>query len=150
MLVLSLLLLEFAICLLITLWPQCLGLNLDEAVMERALQGSYGVPGREQLTIAMDLAQTQFNCCGINGNVNYDTSLWRLQGYGQRDWTVPLTCCQLIDQGIAGSHLDPQPVNFTMCQSLERHEYDQARHKDVSEARALFYLNIIVNLFVWI
>lgn len=44
-----LLLIEFGICLLITLWPQCMGLDLDETEMVRALQGSYGVPGKEQV-----------------------------------------------------------------------------------------------------
>lgn len=47
--VLLLLLIEFSICLMITLWPQCLGLNLDASVMVRVLQAGYGVPGKEQV-----------------------------------------------------------------------------------------------------
>lgn len=49
--VLILLIAEFGICLTITMWPQCLGLNLDETVMVKALQGTYGVPGKEQVRI---------------------------------------------------------------------------------------------------
>lgn len=45
LLVLGLLLVEFAICLVIILWPQSLGLNLDTTEMVRRLQGYYGVPG---------------------------------------------------------------------------------------------------------
>lgn len=33
------------------MWPQCLGLNLDETIMVKALQGSYGIPGKEQVSI---------------------------------------------------------------------------------------------------
>lgn len=79
----------------------------------------------------MDLAQTFFNCCAMNNNINYDTSLWRLQLYGQRDWVVPLTCCHLSNRLESGSYLDPKPINLTICQSLERHEYDKGRHTEV-------------------
>lgn len=128
--VLILLLLEFSCCLLVTMWPQCLGLTLDETLMVKVLQGSYGVPGKEQLTAAIDMAQTKFECCAINSNINYDTSLWRLQGYGQRDWPVPQTCCYLTNRLDANAYLDPKPVNLSSCQSLQRHVYAQARHTD--------------------
>lgn len=112
------------------MWPQCLGLNLDETLMVKALQGSYGVPGKEQLTAAIDFAQTKFECCAINNNINYDTSLWRLQGYGQRDWPVPQTCCRLANRFEPHSYLDPKPVNLSQCQALQRHIYENARHTD--------------------
>lgn len=51
LIVLILLVVEFGMCLIITMWPQCLGLNLDETIMVKALQGSYGVPGKEQVSI---------------------------------------------------------------------------------------------------
>ena len=53
LLVLGLLLIEFAICLVIILWPQCLGLNLDTTEMVRRLQGYYGVPGTDYIIINM-------------------------------------------------------------------------------------------------
>lgn len=83
-----------------------------------------------QLTAAIDLAQTKFKCCAINSDINYDTSLWRLQGYGQRDWAVPLTCCFLRNRHEPQSYLDPKPENLTMCQSLQKHEHNLARHAD--------------------
>lgn len=83
-----------------------------------------------QLTAAIDLAQTKFDCCAINSNINYDTSLWRLQGYGQRDRPVPHTCCILSNRMEALAYLDPKPENLTLCQSLQRHEYAKARHLD--------------------
>ncbi|XP_059622300.1 tetraspanin-11 [Phlebotomus argentipes] len=126
--VLILLLLEFGMCLLITLWPQCMGLDLDETVMVRALQGSYGVPGKEQFTAAMDLAQTLFKCCAISSDINYDTSLWRLQGFGHRELTVPLTCCVLQNSRDRNAYLGPKPINLSLCQSLQRHEYQSFRH----------------------
>lgn len=47
--VMLLLLIEFSVCLMITLWPQCLGLNLDASIMVKVLQAGYGVPGKEQV-----------------------------------------------------------------------------------------------------
>lgn len=135
---------------MVTVWPQCVGLNLDESLMVKVLQSSYGVPGKEQvfihfskkkiknfidlsllqLTAAIDLAQTYFKCCAINSNLNYDMSLWRLQNLGNIDWAVPQTCCMLTNADADRSYLDPKPQNLTMCQSLLKHEYNRARHSD--------------------
>lgn len=76
----------------------------------------------------MDLAQTQFECCAINSDINYDTSLWRLKGYGNLDWTVPLTCCRLNNRNEPFSYLDPKPSNMTLCQSLDKIEHSKGRH----------------------
>lgn len=56
--VLMLLVVKFGVCIVVTIWPQCLGLNLNATEMVKILQGSYGVPGSEQYTVAMDFAQT--------------------------------------------------------------------------------------------
>lgn len=82
-----------------------------------------------QLTLAIDLAQTEFECCAINSDINYDTSLWRLQSYGNLDWTVPLTCCRLQNRMDPFAYLDPKPENLTLCQSLQKHEHNKARHR---------------------
>lgn len=47
--VLSLLLIEFTFCSMVTIWPQCVGLHMDESLMVKVLQSSYGVPGKEQV-----------------------------------------------------------------------------------------------------
>ncbi|XP_075168673.1 tetraspanin 68C [Haematobia irritans] len=125
--VVILLLAESVVCLAITLWPHCLGISLDETKMVKALQGNYGVPGREQFTIAMDLAQAKFGCCGMNSDINYDTSLWRIQPYGPHDRVVPLTCCILDNPSDKKFHLDPKPANETMCESVDKKEYSQFR-----------------------
>jgi len=128
LMVVILLLAESVVCLSITLWPHCLGISLDESKIVKSLQGFYGLPGKEQFTIAIDLAQTQFGCCGMNSELNYDTSLWRLQGYGQRDWAVPLTCCILENENDPISYLDPKPVNESQCQSVERSIFEHYRY----------------------
>lgn len=113
--VLFLLVVKFSVCIIITIWPQSLGLNFNGTEMVRTLQGSYGVPGFEQYSIALDFAvitfssnirsrdsfenhsqQTYLDCCAINDSINYDTSLWRLQKFGKKELTVPLTCCALV------------------------------------------------------
>lgn len=128
--VVILLLAESVVCLAITLWPHCLGISLDETKMVKALQGNYGVPGKEQFTVAMDMAQTRFGCCGMNSDINYDTSMWKLQGYGQREWVVPLTCCILENSSDKQSYLDPKPANETQCQSLLKTDYQEHRYTD--------------------
>lgn len=127
--VVVLLLAELLACLAITLWPDCLGISLDESKMVKILQGNYGVPGKEQFTNAMDLAQTHFGCCGMNSDINYDTSLWKLQSYGQQEWVVPLTCCFLHNVDDKMSYLDPKPANISQCQMLLRTDYVKNRHK---------------------
>lgn len=47
--VLLLLLFESSFCSIVAVWPQCLGLNLDESVMVKILQSNYGIPGKEQV-----------------------------------------------------------------------------------------------------
>ncbi|XP_030383185.1 tetraspanin-12 [Scaptodrosophila lebanonensis] len=128
--VVVLLLAESVVCLAITLWPHCLGISLDETQMVKALQANYGIPGQEQFTNAMDLAQTRFGCCGMSGAINYDTSLWRLQEYGQRNWAVPLSCCVLENAPDRLSYLDPKPANESQCQSLERTSYERERYTE--------------------
>nr|XP_016933597.1 uncharacterized protein LOC108012682 [Drosophila suzukii] len=128
--VVVLLLTESVLCLAITLWPHCLGISLDESQMVRSLQVNYGVPGQEQFTNAMDLAQARFGCCGMKTSLDYDTSLWRLQGYGQRNWPVPLSCCVLENSEHPLSFLDPKPANESMCQSLERLSYERERNTE--------------------
>lgn len=51
----------------------------------------------------MDLAQTQFECCAMNDVINYDTSLWRLQGMGRRELVVCLCydiCYQIMYKNV--------------------------------------------------
>lgn len=128
--VVVLLLAESVVCLAITLWPHCLGISLDEGQMVKALQRNYGVPGQEQFTNAMDLAQTRFGCCGMRSSLDYDTSLWRLSGYGQRNWPVPLSCCVLANAPQPLAYLDPKPANETQCQALERAVYERERYTE--------------------
>lgn len=127
--VFTLLIAEFVLIISITVWPNCLGLNLEEDAMVRALTGQYGIPGHEQFTSAIDLVQTQFHCCGISSDINYDTSYWQLQEYSRKDLVVPLTCC-VLDNSADEEHayLDPRPSNLTLCQSLQRTDYSKARH----------------------
>lgn len=64
----------------------------------------------------------------MNGDVDYDMSLWKLQNYGQRDWVIPATCCILQNSIEDRSYLDPKPINISLCQSLLKHDYNHARH----------------------
>ncbi|XP_055310872.1 tetraspanin-11 isoform X2 [Sitodiplosis mosellana] len=128
LIVLCWLLVEFSFCSMAAVWPQCIGLSLDESLMVKMLQSSYGVPGKEQLTASIDLVQTHFKCCAISSNLDYDMSLWKLQNYAKRDWVVPATCCILQNSHEKRSYLDPKPLNISLCQSLLKHEYNHARY----------------------
>lgn len=114
------------------MWPHCLGPNLNSTSLIKALQGNYGIAGKEQFTVAVDLTQTLFECCGISTENNYDTSLWRLQGLGHRSLAVPLSCCQLRNSEDEKAYLDPQPYNITTCQVLQKFTFESTRHIGVS------------------
>ncbi|XP_018394144.1 PREDICTED: tetraspanin-15-like, partial [Cyphomyrmex costatus] len=119
---------ECIVCIIAVFWPHILGIDVRSARLIRALQRSYAVPGREQFTAALDLAQTIFACCGINGSSNYGTSWWRLREVGRRELVVPLSCCILNNTNEMGSFLNPQPANLTLCQVLNPAEHQYARH----------------------
>jgi hypothetical protein len=50
-----------AACSMVVAWPGCIGLENPRSGVVGTLQASYGVPGKEQLTAAVDLAQTMVN-----------------------------------------------------------------------------------------
>ncbi|XP_046748183.1 CD82 antigen [Diprion similis] len=127
-LIILLLLGECTVCVLAVFWPHLLGVDVRTARLVRALQRSYAVAGRDQFTAALDLAQTAFSCCGINGSSNYGTSWWRLQEIGRRDLVVPLTCCMLNNTLQSEAFLNPEPTNLTLCETLNPAEHQKARH----------------------
>ncbi|OXU29298.1 hypothetical protein TSAR_008744 [Trichomalopsis sarcophagae] len=117
-----------SLCVLVVFWPHLLGVDVRAPRLLRALQRSYALPGREQFTAAIDLAQTSFSCCGINSSSNYGTSWWRLQELGRRELVVPLSCCFLNNSFDPDGFLNPEPRNLTLCQSLNPVEHQHARH----------------------
>ncbi|XP_015117226.1 tetraspanin-11-like [Diachasma alloeum] len=119
---------EFACCVIAVFWPHLLGIEIRSSRLVRALQRNYALPGREQFTAALDLAQTAFSCCGINGSSNYGTSWWRLQEVGRRELVVPLTCCTLNNTQSPDAFLNPQPEDLQLCQTLNPLEHQRARH----------------------
>lgn len=59
--VVVLLLSESVAGILTAVGPEYLGLQLDRDVLDQVWQSSYGVPGKEQYTVAIDLIQVQVN-----------------------------------------------------------------------------------------
>ncbi|XP_044012439.1 tetraspanin-11-like [Aphidius gifuensis] len=147
---------EFSICVLTVFWPQLLGVDVRPSRLIRTLQRNYAVPGREQFTAALDLAQTTFSCCGINGSYNYGISWWRLQEVSRRELIVPLTCCTLNNTGAIDAFLNPEPKNLTLCQTRNPEENQRARHSmgclDMIEKwtqdQALLFLGILLVLML--
>jgi hypothetical protein len=45
--------------------------------------------------------------------------------------TVPLTCCKLMNKFETSSYLDPNPINITLCQSLDPNDFQKSRHTEV-------------------
>lgn len=113
------------------MWPQCLGLTLNITEMVKTVQELYGISGGEQFTAAMDLAQVQFECCGVNGSVDYEASVWKQDGLGKKELTVPLTCCHLQNTDDKYAYLDPLPMNNTFCQALSEHDHGGYRFIEV-------------------
>lgn len=50
---------ECVVSVLVVLCPQYLGLTLNREILQDNWQRTYGVPGREQYTAAIDLIQTK-------------------------------------------------------------------------------------------
>ncbi|XP_014210476.1 CD151 antigen-like [Copidosoma floridanum] len=113
---------------LVVFCPDRLGVDLQPGRLLRALQRTYALPSHEQFTAALDLAQTAFSCCGINGSNNYGSSWWRLQESSRRDFVVPLSCCILNNAHEQDGFLNPEPRNLSLCQALNPAEHQQARH----------------------
>ncbi|XP_060800578.1 tetraspanin-33 [Amyelois transitella] len=112
--VLSLLMCECAGGVLASIWPRCLGLQNAHGGAVGALQTYYALPDYEYFTAAVDLAQTELECCGMTSSRNYDMSAWQLRRLGPRGLSVPLSCCVQSHR----SYLNPVPRNTTRCQEV--------------------------------
>ncbi|CAG2167541.1 unnamed protein product [Oppiella nova] len=84
------------------------------------LQTDYGL--QSSFTAAIDLAQTKFDCCGIEGPKDYEKSVWRAQRMNGQNSNVSRTCCLLQNKLEKQAHNNPRPVNETLCQSADNVE----------------------------
>ncbi|KAJ2950715.1 hypothetical protein O0L34_g8977 [Tuta absoluta] len=117
LIVLALLLCECAGGVVAAVWPRCVGLQSAAGGAVGALQTYYAVPDYEQFTAAVDLAQTELECCGITDARNYDMSVWQLRRLGPRGMSVPPSCC--VQRVQDASYLNPAPVNQSRCQEVK-------------------------------
>ncbi|XP_054263745.1 CD151 antigen-like [Macrosteles quadrilineatus] len=115
---------ESVVGVLALLCPQYLGLTLDREMLQDNWQRTYGVPGREQYTAAIDLVQTQLQCCGVESGNDFTASWWRLRELAPASLVVPLSCCV---QQHPVAFLDPRPVNTSLCQHEDVEQYRLAR-----------------------
>ncbi|KAJ9583056.1 hypothetical protein L9F63_022598 [Diploptera punctata] len=131
MFLVMLLLGESSLVVLAIVCPEYLGITVSVTRLAESLQKRYGVPGKDQFTAAVDLAQTVFQCCGMSGSIDYDVSWWRLRDLGQPDLFLPLSCCVLSNHPEdSKAFLDPHPANLTACQSLDQGLYQSTRHTE--------------------
>ncbi|KAH9421036.1 CD151 antigen-like [Dermatophagoides pteronyssinus] len=83
------------------------------------LQSEYGI--HSSFTAAVDLAQTKFECCGIESPADYKYSRWlhkQIENHLPDDvLIISRTCCRLANRMEKNAHLNPRPINETMCQS---------------------------------
>ncbi|KAL1129866.1 hypothetical protein AAG570_012810 [Ranatra chinensis] len=119
---------ECVLTLFAIICPQYLGLAIDKDDLVTLWQRNYGVPGKEQMTVAIDLIQTKFECCGALSGTEYSISWWNLKELAAPNLLVPFSCCV---QGENKSYLDPSPLNNTLCQEKEMDNYRLARHVEV-------------------
>ncbi|XP_047478834.1 CD151 antigen-like isoform X1 [Penaeus chinensis] len=90
--------------------------SLGESLTTR-LKALYGTPGHETFTLAVDYVQYQLQCCGVSGPADWVESRWLAESAGGPGRVVPLTCCTLHPD--AHAHINPKPINVTLCQSEE-------------------------------
>ncbi|GBP69726.1 hypothetical protein EVAR_79961_1 [Eumeta japonica] len=111
---------EVACGALAAAWPRCAGLASARGGAVGALQAYYALPDYEHFTAAVDLAQTELECCGMTNARNYDMSIWQLRRLGPRGLAVPLSCC--TQEPERESYLNPRPVNESRCQEIQPSE----------------------------
>ncbi|KAK8751903.1 hypothetical protein OTU49_010983 [Cherax quadricarinatus] len=97
------------------------------ASLTNRLKAHYAAPGHETFTLAVDYVQYQLQCCGVGGPGDWAGSLWYVEGVGGRGREVPLTCCTLHPGPSA--HINPSPINVTLCQSTSTVSHQVARHQ---------------------
>ncbi|KAG8241940.1 hypothetical protein J6590_076058 [Homalodisca vitripennis] len=139
---LILLVAECVVGVLALLCPQYLGLSMDKEDIKDNWQRTYGVPGREQYTAAIDLVQTKFQCCGIDNGNDFTASWWRLRELAPENLIVPLSCC--IQQQPA-AFLDPQPLNTSLCQQSSVENHRLARNLELGKAFDYLGYNLILT-----
>nr|XP_045582992.1 CD151 antigen-like [Procambarus clarkii] len=91
------------------------------------LKAHYAASGHETFTLAVDYVQYQLQCCGVIGPGDWVESLWHVEGVGGGGREVPLTCCTLHPRPAA--HINPSPINITLCQSTNSASHHVARHQ---------------------
>ncbi|XP_047737210.1 CD151 antigen-like [Hyalella azteca] len=101
------------------------------AVMSGRLTAHYGHPTQLPFTNALDYVQYQLQCCGVHNHTDWKSSRWYREGLGgfhraESRRVVPLTCCTLQHSPLA--HLNPLPVNETLCQSPLPELHTGVRH----------------------
>jgi hypothetical protein len=74
----------------------------------------------------------QFECCGIDGPKDYEKSVWRAQRMNGPNSNVSRTCCLLQNKLEDQAHINPRPVNDSLCQSSNSVENRVFRNQDVS------------------
>ncbi|XP_071531043.1 CD151 antigen-like isoform X2 [Panulirus ornatus] len=91
------------------------------------LKAHYAAPGHETFTLAVDYVQYQLQCCGVRGPGDWAESMWYYEGVGGPGRVVPLTCCTLHPAHAA--HINPRPINATLCQSTQSLSNQVARYQ---------------------
>ncbi|XP_068083116.1 CD151 antigen-like, partial [Anabrus simplex] len=133
---------------LITICPQYMGVGVSTARLVETVRQNYGVPGREQITAALDLAQTALECCGVSGPLDYNQSWWRNSNLGRRELLVPLSCCLLSNTNDTRAFLDPHPRNSSLCQAQESAVHQSWRHNEGCEEKLEIWFEGHTSLFL--
>lgn len=129
-LVLAIFALDVATGLLAVIFQEKLVANVRLRLLGK-LQAEYG--SQASFTAALDYIQARFKCCGLEGHFDYDQSHWRLQRLGGFEATVARTCCHLRNNLDDQAHINPRPLNESMCQSTDVRFHQSYRYRKVSD-----------------
>jgi hypothetical protein len=88
--------------------------------------------------IKKNLKKFQFECCGIDGPKDYEKSVWRAQKMNGPNSNVSRTCCLLQNKLEDQAHINPRPVNDSLCQSSNSMENLVFRNQNVSNDSTTF------------
>lgn len=110
---------EVSVAVLAILIKSLIETDLERDLVAR-LREEYNMPEAELFTRAIDLAQTEFHCCGVTGPQDYSGTAWQREVNGaDSSLKLPLTCCALNSTTSKQIFLDPFPTDLDKCQNLD-------------------------------
>ncbi|GFO18151.1 tetraspanin [Plakobranchus ocellatus] len=113
-------------------------------LLQDVIQKKYFEDERNQITRAVDIMQSELECCGGEGPLDYDAAVWRAEKSPQVE--VPASCCKNYLQ-----HNDRSRTCFMYLPTLDRVKSDAIWQNGCKESLQDFldrYIVVVISIAV--